>query len=250
MLFVARLSAAFKGGLSWCIRDDLQSGVRRWWESSFQLMLSILNQTTSPRRFLLCLVRKHKQWCLLMQSTTCLKQIREKIKNEFSLFRELTLFWSKLLKRLEPMEQAFLDQCRQMSLFSKTVYHILFLIKVVQSEVGWKLAFMVAVKPEKVFNMFTFLSVIVWLSQLRAVRFLNINTLEEVGMAEHLLLFMDQKWSEDLVDPPLVVVLWINKITAMFLPVPPLFLPGRCSCSVLVLVNAFLQTTYLLSKSC
>uniref|UniRef100_A0A674P9Z9 Zinc finger protein 292b n=1 Tax=Takifugu rubripes TaxID=31033 RepID=A0A674P9Z9_TAKRU len=44
---------------------------------------------------------------------------------------ELTLFWSKLLKRLEPTEQAFLDQCRQMSLLSKTVYHILFLIKVI-----------------------------------------------------------------------------------------------------------------------
>lgn len=50
--------------------------------------------------------------------------------------RELTLFWSKLLKRLEPSEQAFLDQCRHMSLLSKRVYHILFLIKVIQSEVG------------------------------------------------------------------------------------------------------------------
>ncbi|XP_035534329.1 zinc finger protein 292b [Morone saxatilis] len=48
---------------------------------------------------------------------------------------ELTLCWSKLLKRLEPSEQAFLDRCRQMSLLSKTVYHILFLIKVIQSEI-------------------------------------------------------------------------------------------------------------------
>ncbi|XP_030578138.1 zinc finger protein 292b [Archocentrus centrarchus] len=48
---------------------------------------------------------------------------------------ELTLFWSKLLKRLEPSEQAFLDRCRQMSLLSNTVYHILFLIKVIQSEI-------------------------------------------------------------------------------------------------------------------
>ncbi|KAK5853351.1 hypothetical protein PBY51_007143 [Eleginops maclovinus] len=47
---------------------------------------------------------------------------------------ELTLFWSKLLKRLEPSEQAFLDRCRQMSLLSKNVFHILFLIKVIQSE--------------------------------------------------------------------------------------------------------------------
>nr|XP_040016510.1 zinc finger protein 292b isoform X1 [Gasterosteus aculeatus aculeatus] len=48
---------------------------------------------------------------------------------------ELTLFWSKLLKRLEPSEAAFLARCRQMSLLSKTVYHILFLIKVIQSEI-------------------------------------------------------------------------------------------------------------------
>ncbi|KAK7907534.1 hypothetical protein WMY93_016146 [Mugilogobius chulae] len=48
---------------------------------------------------------------------------------------ELTLFWSKLLKRLEPSEKAFLDKCGQMSLLSKTVYHILFLIKVIQSEI-------------------------------------------------------------------------------------------------------------------
>ncbi|XP_036405246.1 zinc finger protein 292b [Megalops cyprinoides] len=47
---------------------------------------------------------------------------------------ELTLFWSKLLKRLESSPQTFLDRCRQMSLLSKTVYHILFLIKVIQSE--------------------------------------------------------------------------------------------------------------------
>ncbi|KAI7800058.1 zinc finger protein 292b [Triplophysa rosa] len=47
---------------------------------------------------------------------------------------ELTLFWGKLLKRLEPSEQGFLDRCRQMSLLSKTVFHLLFFIKVIQSE--------------------------------------------------------------------------------------------------------------------
>ncbi|XP_028858501.1 zinc finger protein 292b [Denticeps clupeoides] len=48
---------------------------------------------------------------------------------------ELTLFWSKLLKRLEPSEQLFLDRCRQMSRVAKTVFHLLFFIKVIQSEV-------------------------------------------------------------------------------------------------------------------
>uniref|UniRef100_A0AAZ3R7F7 C2H2-type domain-containing protein n=1 Tax=Oncorhynchus tshawytscha TaxID=74940 RepID=A0AAZ3R7F7_ONCTS len=49
---------------------------------------------------------------------------------------ELTLFWSKLLKRMESSEETFLDSCRQMSLLSTTVFHILFFIKVIQSEVG------------------------------------------------------------------------------------------------------------------
>ncbi|XP_016379171.1 zinc finger protein 292b [Sinocyclocheilus rhinocerous] len=47
---------------------------------------------------------------------------------------ELTLFWGKLLKRLESSEQGFLDRCRQMSFLSKTVFHLLFFIKVIQSE--------------------------------------------------------------------------------------------------------------------
>lgn len=50
--------------------------------------------------------------------------------------RELTLFWGKLLKRLEPSDQGFLDRCRQMSFLSKTVFHLLFFIKVIQSEVS------------------------------------------------------------------------------------------------------------------
>ncbi|XP_056113658.1 zinc finger protein 292b [Rhinichthys klamathensis goyatoka] len=47
---------------------------------------------------------------------------------------QLTLFWGKLLKRLEPSDQGFLDRCRQMSFLSKTVFHLLFFIKVIQSE--------------------------------------------------------------------------------------------------------------------
>ncbi|KAK2883421.1 hypothetical protein Q8A67_017058 [Cirrhinus molitorella] len=49
---------------------------------------------------------------------------------------QLTLFWGKLLKRLETSEQGFLDRCRQMSFLSKTVFHLLFFIKVIQSEMG------------------------------------------------------------------------------------------------------------------
>ncbi|XP_016394781.1 zinc finger protein 292-like [Sinocyclocheilus rhinocerous] len=47
---------------------------------------------------------------------------------------ELTLFWSKLLIRLES-KQAFLEQCRLLARLSGSVYHILLLIKVIQAEV-------------------------------------------------------------------------------------------------------------------
>ncbi|KAM6973227.1 zinc finger protein 292a [Aplochiton taeniatus] len=48
---------------------------------------------------------------------------------------ELTLFWSKLLIRLETSADGFLDHCRNMALLARSVCHILFLIKVIQSEV-------------------------------------------------------------------------------------------------------------------
>ncbi|XP_075058838.1 zinc finger protein 292 isoform X2 [Mixophyes fleayi] len=47
---------------------------------------------------------------------------------------ELTLFWSKLQRRVDPSIQAYLEICRQLSQLTKTVYHIFFLIKVIQSE--------------------------------------------------------------------------------------------------------------------
>ncbi|KAK2890484.1 zinc finger protein 292b [Channa argus] len=60
---------------------------------------------------------------------------RQLIQGDMYCAWELTLFWSKLLKRLEPSDQTFLTRCCQMSLFSKTAYHLLFLIKVIQSEI-------------------------------------------------------------------------------------------------------------------
>ncbi|KAM4625980.1 zinc finger protein 292a [Polymixia lowei] len=49
---------------------------------------------------------------------------------------ELTLFWSKLLMRLESSADAFLGQSKKMALLCRSVCHILFLIKVIQNEVG------------------------------------------------------------------------------------------------------------------
>ncbi|CAJ1073502.1 zinc finger protein 292a [Xyrichtys novacula] len=49
---------------------------------------------------------------------------------------ELTLFWSKLLMRLESSADAFLGYSKEMALLCRSVCHILFLIKVIQNEVG------------------------------------------------------------------------------------------------------------------
>ncbi|XP_068195832.1 zinc finger protein 292a [Antennarius striatus] len=49
---------------------------------------------------------------------------------------ELTLFWSKLLMRLESSADVFLGQSKEMALLCRSVCHILFLIKVIQNEVG------------------------------------------------------------------------------------------------------------------
>ncbi|XP_007892981.2 zinc finger protein Rlf [Callorhinchus milii] len=47
---------------------------------------------------------------------------------------ELTLFWSKLQRRMDPSLDSFLERCRQLGISARTVYHIFFLIKVIQSE--------------------------------------------------------------------------------------------------------------------
>ncbi|KAG7510577.1 zinc finger protein 292-like [Solea senegalensis] len=49
---------------------------------------------------------------------------------------ELTLFWSKLLMRLESSAETFLGHSKEMALLCRSVCHILFLIKVIQNEVG------------------------------------------------------------------------------------------------------------------
>ncbi|XP_074548246.1 zinc finger protein 292a [Halichoeres trimaculatus] len=49
---------------------------------------------------------------------------------------ELTLFWSKLLMRLESSADAFLGHSKEMALLCRSVCHVLFLIKVIQNEVG------------------------------------------------------------------------------------------------------------------
>ncbi|XP_070620843.1 zinc finger protein Rlf [Erythrolamprus reginae] len=47
---------------------------------------------------------------------------------------ELTLFWSKLQRSIEPSLDLFLERCRQFGIIARTLPHLLFLIKVLQSE--------------------------------------------------------------------------------------------------------------------
>jgi len=50
--------------------------------------------------------------------------------------RELTLFWSKLQRRIDPSLDSFLERCRQFGIIAKTLQHLFFLIRVIQSEVS------------------------------------------------------------------------------------------------------------------
>ncbi|KAJ1176546.1 hypothetical protein NDU88_001824 [Pleurodeles waltl] len=47
---------------------------------------------------------------------------------------ELTLFWSKLQRRIEPSMESFLERCRQFGVIAKTLQHLFFLIRVVHAE--------------------------------------------------------------------------------------------------------------------
>ncbi|XP_036448920.1 zinc finger protein Rlf [Colossoma macropomum] len=47
---------------------------------------------------------------------------------------ELTLLWSKLQRRIDGSLESFLERCLQFGAIAKTVYHLLFLIRVIQTE--------------------------------------------------------------------------------------------------------------------
>lgn len=48
---------------------------------------------------------------------------------------ELILLWSKLQRRLDPTLLSFLDRCLQLGAIAKTVSHLLYLVRVIQTEV-------------------------------------------------------------------------------------------------------------------
>uniref|UniRef100_A0A3Q1IAA0 C2H2-type domain-containing protein n=1 Tax=Anabas testudineus TaxID=64144 RepID=A0A3Q1IAA0_ANATE len=48
---------------------------------------------------------------------------------------ELTLFWSKLQRRIDSSLQSLLDRCLQLGAIAKTVHHLLYLVRVIQTEV-------------------------------------------------------------------------------------------------------------------
>ncbi|XP_061600271.1 zinc finger protein 292a [Cololabis saira] len=61
---------------------------------------------------------------------------RQLLQGEVYCAWELTLFWSKLLMRMESSADSFLSHSKDMALLCTSVCHILFLIKVIQNEVG------------------------------------------------------------------------------------------------------------------
>ncbi|KAK6306993.1 hypothetical protein J4Q44_G00221410 [Coregonus suidteri] len=47
---------------------------------------------------------------------------------------ELTLLWSKLQRRIDPSLESLLERCLQLGAIAKTVYHLLFLVRVIRTE--------------------------------------------------------------------------------------------------------------------
>lgn len=72
-----------------------------------------------------------KRWSRVGQQTPVL------ILNTTVFFhRELTLFWSKLQRRIDPSLETFLERCRQFGVIAKTQQHLFCLIRVIQTEVS------------------------------------------------------------------------------------------------------------------
>lgn len=50
--------------------------------------------------------------------------------------------WSKLQRKLDPSVVSLLERCLQLGAIAKTVHHLLYLVRVIQTEVsqiGWSL---------------------------------------------------------------------------------------------------------------
>ncbi|XP_077152041.1 zinc finger protein Rlf isoform X1 [Ranitomeya variabilis] len=67
----------------------------------------------------------------------CTTYLTQQLQNEVMSFSwELTLFWSKLQRRIDSSLNTFLERCRQFGAIAKTCQHLFFLIKVVHTEAG------------------------------------------------------------------------------------------------------------------
>ncbi|XP_018105076.1 zinc finger protein Rlf isoform X2 [Xenopus laevis] len=67
----------------------------------------------------------------------CTTYLTQQLQNEItSCSWELTLFWSKLQRRIDPALNTFLERCRQFGVIAKTQQHLFFLIRVVHAEAG------------------------------------------------------------------------------------------------------------------
>ncbi|NP_001123386.2 zinc finger protein Rlf [Xenopus tropicalis] len=67
----------------------------------------------------------------------CTTYLTQQLQNEItSCSWELTLFWSKLQRRIDPCLNTFLERCRQFGVIAKTQQHLFFLIRVVHAEAG------------------------------------------------------------------------------------------------------------------
>uniref|UniRef100_H3A5K8 RLF zinc finger n=1 Tax=Latimeria chalumnae TaxID=7897 RepID=H3A5K8_LATCH len=65
----------------------------------------------------------------------CTTYLTQQLQNEtIDHSWELTLFWSKLQRKIDSSLDSFLERCRQFGVIAKAVHHLFFLIKVIQTE--------------------------------------------------------------------------------------------------------------------
>ncbi|XP_026852180.2 LOW QUALITY PROTEIN: zinc finger protein Rlf [Electrophorus electricus] len=65
----------------------------------------------------------------------CTTYLTQQLQQErFYCSWELTLIWSKLQRRIDGSLESFIERCLQFGAIAKTVYHLLFLIRVIQTE--------------------------------------------------------------------------------------------------------------------
>lgn len=96
-------------------------------------MHHLFHTTATARKLVLHLVRDQLNVCLFLEITLFSLILLHGV---VVFLRELTLLWSKLQRRNDASLESFFERCLQFGAIAKTIYHLLFLVRVIQTEVN------------------------------------------------------------------------------------------------------------------